>query len=232
MVERPSGRKWNELRNVKIKLGVVDRADGSCYIEWGKNKILVSVYGPKPVIMKHEEDPYEAIIKVHYEMATFSSLEGRGKPGQNRRAKEISKVIKNIFENIIFTKEFPKTMIEIYITVLQSDGGTRTTSIVAASLALIDAGIPVKGIVGAIAVGRYNNEEVIDLDKIEDNEGDVDMPISALGDEILLLQMEGRLNREEFIKYLKDGVDVINSKVISLQKKALDDYLEINKELR
>ena len=232
MVERPSGRKWDELRNIKIKVGVVERADGSCYIEWGKNKILVSVYGPKPVLMKHEEDPYEAIVKVHYEMATFSSAEKRGKPGQNRRAKEISKIIKNVFENVIFLKEFPKTVIEIYITVLQSDGGTRTASVVGAALALIDAGIPVKGIVGAVAVGRYNNEEVIDLDKIEDNEGDVDMPMAVLNDEILLLQMEGKLTKEEFMKYLKDGVNTINSKIYPLQRKALDEYLEINKELR
>jgi len=47
------GRKWDELRPIKFEVGTLEKADGSAYIEWGKNKILVAVYGPREVKPRH-----------------------------------------------------------------------------------------------------------------------------------------------------------------------------------
>lgn len=50
---RTDGRTLDELRNVKIQVGVLKNADGSAYIEFGKNRIIVAVYGPREVHPKH-----------------------------------------------------------------------------------------------------------------------------------------------------------------------------------
>jgi len=59
---RLDGRKFDELRPIKIEAGVLKRADGSCYLEMGGNKVVAAVYGPREVHPKHLEDPSAAII--------------------------------------------------------------------------------------------------------------------------------------------------------------------------
>src|SRR5271157_4600353 len=105
--KRLDGRGFNEMRKIKITASVLKNADGSAYIEWGNNKILAAVYGPKEVMPKHLTDPSKAIIKCRYSMAPFSSLEEHGRSGPSRRAIEISKVIKEAFENVVLLSEFP-----------------------------------------------------------------------------------------------------------------------------
>ncbi|HHF55771.1 MAG TPA: exosome complex exonuclease Rrp41, partial [Thermoplasmatales archaeon] len=69
---RVDGRKPDELRPIKIEAGVLYRADGSCYLEWGGNKILAAVYGPRELLPRHFQDPTKAIVNARYNMASFS----------------------------------------------------------------------------------------------------------------------------------------------------------------
>jgi len=69
---RLDGRKLNELRPTKIEVGVLGNADGSAYIEQGKNKILAAVYGPKEVHPRHLARPDRAVLRCRYHMAPFS----------------------------------------------------------------------------------------------------------------------------------------------------------------
>lgn len=224
---RPSGRKKNELRTLKIKRGVLAGADGSAYVEWGKNKIICGVFGPRQCLPKHTEDPYKARINVRYTMSPFASKEEHGRAGPNRRSIELSKVIREVFENVIFAEKFPRTQIDIFIEVLQADGGTRTASITAASVALADAGIPMKGMVQAVAGGKANDEVILDLDKIEDNLGQSDVAFAMSRDtgEILLLQMDGLLSKEEFAELL-DMFEGASERIYELQRKALLEEYE------
>src|SRR5271157_2981844 len=123
--KRTDGRAFDELRPIKIEVGMLKNAEGSAYVEWGNNKVLAAVYGPKEAQPKHFADPERAIIKCRYQMAPFSSLEEHNRSGPNRRAIEISKVTKEVFENVILLENFPGCEIDIFIEVLQSDGGTR-----------------------------------------------------------------------------------------------------------
>ena len=50
---RLDGRKPNQVRDIKIEVGVLERADGSCYLEFGKNKVMAAVYGPREVHPRH-----------------------------------------------------------------------------------------------------------------------------------------------------------------------------------
>ena len=198
--KRLDGRSFDELRPIRIEAGVLKNADGSAYLEWGKNKIFVAVYGPREALPKHTADPEKAVIKCRYSMAPFSSLEEHGRSGPNRRAIEISKVTKEVFENIIMVENFPGTEINIFIEVVQSDGGTRAAGITAAAVGLATSGIPMRDLPYAVSAGKIGDQIVIDLNKIEDNYSDADVPIavSPRTGEILLLQMDGSLTKDEF----------------------------------
>lgn len=205
--KRLDGRASDQLREIKLEVGAVRNAVGSSYIEWGNNKILAAVYGPKEALPKHVQDPEKAIIKCRYQMSPFSSLEDHGRTGPNRRSTEISKVTKEVFQNVVLLEQFPGSEIDLYIDVLQADGGTRAAGITAAAVALAASGIPMTDIPFAVSVGKVGSELILDMNKIEDNYSDADMPaaISPRTGEMLLLQMDGNLTREE----INRGVQMI-----------------------
>ena len=227
-LRRVDGRRLDELRPIKMKVGVLNRADGSAYIEWGKNKILVALYGPRELHPRYMQDPTKAIVRARYNMAPFSTEE-RVKPGPTRRSVEISKLIAEMFSGIIFIEEFPRSAIDIFIEVLQADAGTRTAGITAASLALADAGIPMRGLVTACAAGKIDGYIALDLNKEEDNYGEADMPMAMLVKEnkIVYWQMDGQMTEEEVrtaISMIRDACE----KLYEMQKEALKKrYIEL-----
>jgi len=220
---RSDNRRANEIRDVKIEVGVLSRADGSCYLEFGKNKVMAAVYGPREVHPRHQQKSNRAIVRYKYNMASFS-VEDRKRPGPDRRSIEVSKVSREALEDQIFTEYFPKSAIDIFVEVLQADAGTRTAAINAASVALADAGIPMRSLVSACAVGKVDDTLVLDLNKDEDNYGQADMPIAMTPDgKITLLQMDGHLTEEEF----KQGLEMAQEgcrQIYEMQRKALIDY--------
>lgn len=229
---RLSGRGERELREMRISVGLLTKARGSAFVEWGRNKVLAAVHGPREVFPKHLTDPYKALISFRYAMTPFSSLEEHGRAGPTRRSVEISKVVKHVFENIVLVHEFPKTSIDISAEVLQSDGGTRVAAINAASLALIDAGIPVKDVVSAVSVGKVQGKLVVDLDKDEDNFGESDMPVAFTHrtGEIVLWQMDGMLSREELAQALEMAFEA-TKEIREKQLQALrEKYLQTQAE--
>lgn len=219
--KRLDGRALEEIRNVRIEAGVLKRADGSAYIEWGENKIIAACYGPREVHPRHLERQDKAIIRCKYSMAPFSVYD-RKRPGPDRRSIEISKVIKEAFESAVRTELFPRTAIDIFIEVLQANAGTRCAGLTAASVALADAGIPMEDLIAACSAGKVENAIVLDVFGLEDSLGDADMPVAIMPRKrkITLLQMDGRLTREEFEKAFKlaiKGCEIIYEK----QKEAL-----------
>ena len=223
---RIDGRTINELRPIKLQIGVLDKADGSSYLEWGRNKIMVAVYGPREVHPRHLALPDRSRIRCRYHMAPFSTME-RKSPAPSRREKELSKVTREAIEPVIFTELFPRTAIDVFIEILQSDGGTRCAGITAASLALADAGIPLRGLVAACAAGKVDGQIILDLNDVEDQKGEADVPIAITPrtGEITLLQMDGSLTRTEFESALKLSIDGC-TQVHALQRAALKSFYD------
>ncbi len=219
---RNDGRGLADMRPLKITAGVLKQAEGSCMVEWGKNKVLAAVYGPREVFPKHLTDLQKSRINCRYAMAPFCSLEEHGRSGPNRRAIEIGKVAKHVFQNVVLANHFPKTQIDVSMEVLQSDGGTRVSAVTAASVALADAGIPMKDLVQGVAIGKVDGELVVDVDKLEDNLGQADIPliVSLRSREILLLQQDGMLTREEMQRAFSMAFEAAE-KVRALQVEAL-----------
>ncbi len=225
---RIDGRRLDQLRPIKLEVGVLDKADGSAYIEQGKNKILVAVYGPREAHPKHIAMPERAVIRCRYHMAPFS-VDERKSPAPSRREMELSKVIRESLESVVLTDLYPRTTIDLFIEVLQSDGGSRCAGITAASLALADAGIPMREIVAACAVGKIQGKMTLDLSDAEDKYGEADLPVALVPNAgmVTLLQMDGSLTPGEFEHGLTMALDACRT-IHTMQRDALKKkYLSI-----
>jgi exosome complex component RRP41 len=227
---RIGGRKFNELRTTKIEVGILGNADGSAYIEQGKNKILAAVYGPHEVHPKHLTLPDRCLLRSRYHMAPFSVQE-RKSPAPSRRELELSKVIRECLEPAIFLEYYPRTSIDLFIEVLQADGGTRCAGITAASLALADAGIPMRDLTAACAAGKVEGQLVVDLTDEEDKKGEADVPLAYMPNlnAITLLQMDGQLTLEEFETAINLSLEGCKQ-IYTIQKEALKTKYVVVKE--
>jgi len=228
---RLDGRKPEELRPVKLEVGVIPNADGSAYIEHGKNKILAAVYGPREVHPKHLSLQDRTVLKCRYHMAPFSVQE-RKSPAPSRREVELSKMIKESLEPAVFLEYYPRTMVDVFVEVLQADGGTRCASITAAALALADSGIPMRDLVVACAAGKVDDTIVLDLMDTEDKLGAAGVPVALMPNlnAITLLQMDGILTHEEFESAVNLATEGCR-KIYAMQKEALKTkYVSISEE--
>ena len=240
--KRLDGREINDLRPIKMEVGVVKNADGSAYLEWGNNKIYAAVYGPREVHPHHLAKPDRGILRVFYRMATYSVFD-RKRPAPGRREKEISMIIADCIEPLLFLELYPGTSFEVFIEVMDADGGTRCASTTVAALALADAGVPMKSLISAVAVGKIDGKIIVDLSGIEDKAGDADLPIAITwyNEEISLLQFDGEMNLEEMNEFLdlayvslknihQIQLDVLKSKYVKLQEETGNPNQENDKK--
>jgi exosome complex component RRP41 len=228
---RSDGRKADELRPLKIQVGVLSNADGSAYIEHGKNKILAAAFGPREMHPKHLSLPDRMVLRCRYHMAPFSVQE-RKSPAPSRREVELSKVIKESLEPALFLELYPRTGVDVFVEVLQADGGTRCASITAAALAIADAGVPMRDLVVACAAGKIDDTIVLDLYDAEDKLGVADVPLAYMPNlnAVTLLQMDGILTPEEFEKAMNMAMDGCK-KIYEMQKEALKTKYMVVKEV-
>ena len=227
---RLDGRKADELRPLKLQVGVLPNADGSAYIEHGKNKILAAAYGPREMHPKHLAQADRMVLRCRYHMAPFSVQE-RKSPAPSRREVELSKVIKESLEPALFLELYPRTGVDVFVEVLQADGGTRCAAITAAALAIADAGVPMKDLVVACAAGKIDDTVVVDLFDAEDKLGAADVPVAYMPNlnAVTLLQMDGILAPDEFEKAINMAME--GCKVIyQMQKEALKTKYMVVKE--
>jgi exosome complex component RRP41 len=229
--KRLDGRERNELRPIKMEVGIIKNADGSAYLEWGNNKIYAAVYGPREVHPHHLAKPDRGILRIFYRMATYSVFD-RKRPAPGRREKEISMIISDCIEPVLFLELYPSSAFEVFIEVIDADGGTRCASTTVAALALADAGIPMKSLVSAVAVGKIDGKIVVDLSGIEDKAGEADLPcaITWYNEEISLLQFDGEIDLNEMNEFLDLAKEALQ-KVHQIQLNTLKNkFMNIKEE--
>ena len=228
--KRFDGREFDELRKMKAKVGIIKNADGSAMFSFGDTVAIAAVYGPKPFHPQHLQNPQKGVLRCSYDMLSFSVTE-RKKPGPSRRSHEISKVTEFALLPAIDIKDFPNTVIDVQIYILQADASTRTAGINAASLALAHAGIPMRNLVTGVAIGKLDKELVVDVNKEEEDfdegEGATDFAIAkvANSNEYTLLQLDGKIQPEKVDEALKMA-DKACEKIYEVQKKALKEVVE------
>lgn len=226
---RLDGRKQLEIRPIVAKAGVIKNADGSGFFQIGNTIAYAAVYGPRQLHPKHMQDPSTGILRCNYNMMPFSGMGGRVRPGQNRRAKEISLVTEKALLPVLDLKEFPNSVVDVFIELTQTDAGSRCAGICAASIALADAGISMKDLVAAVSVGSVDGTLVVDLDYNEEayeegEEGVADIPIAYIPSlqELSLLQMDGEITKEQLLEALEIGKKACQE-IIAIQQKALKE---------
>ncbi len=219
--KRLDGRLPEQLRDIEMAVGIIDRANGSAEVRFGNTIAVASVHGPRELYPRFLQEPDTGVIRCRYNMAPFSVTD-RKSPGPDRRSTEISKVTRLSLEPTIFLEDFPKVTIDVFVEILQADGSTRVTGINAASLALASAGIPMRDLVTACSVGKIDDTLVVDLNGKEDNNSQADMAVAMLPtkEKITLLQMDGALTKDEILKLLQLAKESCK-KIYEMQKNAL-----------
>ena len=221
--KRTDGRKPDQLRDITMEVNVISAADGSAKVSFGNTVALASVYGPRELFPRFMQESDTGILRTRYNMAPFS-VDDRKRPGTDRRGTEISKVMKNALEPVLFLQEFPKVTVDAFVEIIQADGSTRVTGINAASIALVAAGIPMRNMVSACSVGKIDGVLVADLNGKEDNFGEADMVFGSVPEtgEVTLLQMDGILTKDEISTLLKMAESSCKG-ILEKQKEALRD---------
>ncbi|KAI9595786.1 putative exosome complex exonuclease RRP41 [Syncephalis fuscata] len=192
---RVDGRRAAELRKLKCSLSPLPHADGSAYIEQGNTKVLAVVYGPRETRHRAQVMHDRVYINVEYTVVPFSTGERKKRSKNDRRLLESALAIKQTFESAIQTNLYPRSQIDIYIQLLQDDGGALQASINAVTLALIDAGVPMLDYVCACTGGNVDNQPLLDLNHIEEASAETpDLTVAILprSGKVTLLQMTSR----------------------------------------
>jgi ribonuclease PH len=192
---RPSGRKPDALRPVRITRGYTKHAEGSVLVEFGDTKVVctASVEERVPPFLK---DKGQGWVTAEYGMlprATNTRTEREAARGrQSGRTLEIQRVIGRSLRAVTDLTKLGSRTIQIDCDVLQADGGTRTAAITGSFVALHDAvsaliargllaASPIRDFVAAVSVGIYQGEPVLDLDYAEDSACDTDMNVVMTG---------------------------------------------------
>ncbi|MCB1633451.1 MAG: ribonuclease PH [Xanthomonadales bacterium] len=211
MSARPSGRRPDELRQIRIERGFTRHAEGSVLISFGDTRVLcnASVEERVPGFLRGRGEGW---ITAEYSMlpratATRTGREvNRGSPGG--RTHEIQRLIGRSLRAVVDRSALGERTITLDCDVLQADGGTRTASITGAYVALVDAintllsrkllkASPIHGQVAAVSVGIYEGQAVLDLDYPEDSACETDMNV-VMNDALAFIELQGTAEGHAF----------------------------------
>jgi len=223
--KRHDGRKPDETRPITAKAGVIPKADGSGYFKIGNTEAYAAVYGPRELHPRSKQDPKRGKLRCLYNLMPFSGQGDRVRPGPSRRSKEISMVMEKALFPVLDLDAYPNAVVDVFVELPQTDAGSRCAAISAASIALADAGLRMRDMVAAVAVGFVDGLAVVDLDYEEEawKDGDVaDIPVAMIpstGD-ITLLQMDGKVRKEDLLKAIAQGKPAFE-RIADIQRQAI-----------
>lgn len=207
-MKRNDGRTPEQMRPIKAEVGVIPNADGSAMFQAGNTIAYAAVYGPRELYPRFMQDPKKGVLRCVYNMMPFSGHGDRVRPGGSRRSKEISVVTENALKPVLDLSDYPNAVVDVFIELTQTDGGTRCAGITAAAMALADAGLKMKDLVSAMSMGMLDGEMIADINGTEDCVlGATDVPIAFIPtmDKISLLQLDGEISKEQLKKLLETG---------------------------
>ncbi|KAM8811160.1 exosome complex component RRP41 [Eudromia elegans] len=207
---RADGRRAAELRKVRARLGVFAQADGSAYLEQGNTKALAVVYGPHETRGSRSRAPHDrALLNCQLSMAAFSTSERKRRPRGARGPAELSLLLQQSLEGAVLTALYPRSQIDVFVQVLQADGGNYCACVNVATLALVDAGIPLRDYVCACSAGLAEAAALADLSYAEEAAGGPQAALALLPAAGRLAQLDahGRLHGERLPALLEAAAD-------------------------
>jgi len=196
---RSDGRRQFELRDIAIDLSRHGQADGSATYTQGLTQVMVTVFGPREAKLRSQTIHNRANINVEVNIAAFSTGERRKRSRGDKRILELGATIKSTFEPVIQTHLYPRSQIDIFVQVLQQDGGLLSAAINATTLALITAGIPLFDYVCAVSSGVHSTHAMLDLTTLEENDvPHLTVAVMPRTGKITLVTLETRLHSDRF----------------------------------
>ena len=195
---RVDGRKSNEIRPLGAEVGVLPRVHGSGLFTRGQTQVLsiatlntLSASQKLDTIWEEETKRYMH----HYNMPAYSTGEARGAKSTNRREYGHGALAERALEPVLpSVEEFPYA-IRVVSEVLSSNGSTSQGSICGSTLALMDAGVPIKAPVAGISCGLIQDDDgsfntFIDIQGVEDFHGEMDFKVAGTKAGITAIQMD------------------------------------------
>ncbi len=202
--KRPDGRKIDEIRPLSCEVGVLPRVHGSAIFTRGQTQVLsIATLG-----MKSEEQMLDGIDEEeskrymhHYNFPSYSVGEARPSRGPGRREIGHGALAEKALVPVIpSVDDFPYS-IRVVSEVLSSNGSTSQASICGSTLALMDAGVPIKKPVAGISTGLVTSKEnpneyimLTDIQGIEDFFGDMDFKVGGTKDGITAIQVDIKID--------------------------------------
>ncbi len=237
---RPDDRKVDEIRPLSCEVGLLPRTHGSGLFKRGQTQVLtVATLGASSdvqIIDGISEDESKRYMH-HYNFPPYSVGDTRMMRGPGRREIGHGALAERALEPVIPSEDdFPYT-IRLVSEVLSSNGSSSQASVCGSTLALLDAGVPIKAPVAGIAMGLIKSDDKVailtDIQGMEDHLGDMDFKVAGTEKGITAIQMDikisgiGRPILEEALNRAKDGrlfiLDKMNS-TISSPRKELSPY--------
>jgi polyribonucleotide nucleotidyltransferase len=238
---RVDKRGFNDIRNIESEVGIFPRTHGSSLFTRGQTQSLSVVTlgtGSDEQSIESLEGDWKKAFMLHYNFPPFSVGEAKPIRGVGRREIGHGALAERALQPVMPSKEeFPYT-IRIVSDVLESNGSSSMATVCAGSLALMDAGVPVKKAVAGIAIGVVKQENdfaiLTDIAGLEDHYGDMDFKVAGTADGITALQVDVKLKTgitmdivTEAISRAKDArLEILGNmeKVISTPKNSLSEY--------
>ncbi|EGO25086.1 exoribonuclease, exosome component 4 [Serpula lacrymans var. lacrymans S7.9] len=208
---RSDGRRQYELRDISIDLSNHGSADGSVTIRQGLTHVLVSVFGPHEARVRSQTLHDRANLNVEVNVSAFSAGERRKRSRADKRLLELAATIRSTFEPVIQTHLYPRSQIDVFVQVIQQDGGLLQTCINGTTLALAHAGIPLFDFVCAVTGGVHSSSPMLDLTTLEENDiPNFTVAIMPKSNRVTLVAMETRLHIDRFEELFLLAVDAGN----------------------
>mmetsp|Transcript_58653 Transcript_58653/g.132173 ORF Transcript_58653/g.132173 Transcript_58653/m.132173 type:complete len:254 (-) Transcript_58653:63-824(-) len=199
---RVDGRRVHEPRRVHCSVGSEGRceADGYAVFELGATKAVAYVYGPMEVRQRSQMHHDRASLSCVLSTAAFGTSVRQWRTRGDRQSQERSMWIQQTFESAVLLESYPRSQIRLFVQILQSEGGGIAAAINAATLALADAGIPMRDLVVACSAGMLGRRPALDLNREEEMGGGAQILLAALtgAKQVALLEVESKVPEGEF----------------------------------
>ena len=198
---RVDGRKFDEIRELSGSVDIIPKVHGSGMFTRGETQVLSLVtlgsardYQRLDTLTPLEEKRF----MLHYNFPPYSVGEARPMRSPGRREIGHGALAEKAIEQVLPNSDDFPYAIRIVSEVLQSNGSTSMGTVCSATLALMDAGVPIKKPVAGISVGlisdENNYEVLLDIQGVEDHYGDMDFKVAGTEDGITAIQLDIKLN--------------------------------------
>ncbi|KAF9223574.1 hypothetical protein BS17DRAFT_795729 [Gyrodon lividus] len=208
---RSDGRKQYELREINIDFSLQGPADASVTFHHGLTQVLVSVLGPREAKTRSQAIHDRANINVEVNVAAFSTGERRKRSRGDKRLLELASTIKSTFEPVVQTHLYPRSQIDIFIQVIQQDGGLLPACLNGTTLVLAAAGIALFDFVCAVTGGVHSTSSLLDLNTLEENDvPHITVAVMPRTGRVTLVTTETRLHVDRFEEIFRLAIDACN----------------------